>query len=348
MFSRLACNTHEELYQVDDPATGLRGYIALHSTARGPAAGGLRMRVYPDDAAAIKDVLNLSRGMSYKNAAADLPLGGGKAVILGDPACDKTPGMLHAMGRAVESLNGRYWTAEDMGMSPDDMAEIARETRYVAGLDSGIHASGDPSPVTAQGVFNAMRIGARAALGRDELAGRRVAVQGLGHVGRHLCRLLHVAGARLVVADTDAARVATAVRECGAEPAEPDRIHAARVDVFAPCAIGGVLNADTIPEIDAALVCGAANNQLVDSTDADLLHNRGILYLPDYVANGGGIINVAAEILRISDRDAWVAEKLAALEATMRGILDRARADGQSPAHLADRMMGERLLKKAG
>lgn len=348
MLTRLSSGTHEEVYRVEHGETGLRGFIALHSTARGPAAGGLRMRSYESDEAALEDVLKLSRGMSCKNAAADLPLGGGKAVIMGDPATDKTPEMLRAMGRAVEVLRGRYWTAEDMGMSPADMAEIARCTRYVAGRDDGRHASGDPSPVTARGVFDAMRVGARQAFGNPQLGGRRVAVQGLGHVGWHLCRLLHDAGAELIVADTDRARTAQTAREFGATIEAPEKVHTADACIFAPCAVGGVLNAQNIPEIRAKLVAGAANNQLATDADADALHARGILYLPDYVANGGGIINVAAEILRIDDRDSWVEEKLAGLVGTMDTILARAAMDGISPVHLAARVVEERILPKAG
>jgi len=348
MLTRLSSDTHEEVYRVEDADSGLRGFIALHSTALGPAAGGLRMRVYESDEAALADVLNLSRGMSFKNAAAGLPLGGGKAVIMGDPVTDKSPEMLRAMGRAVDALNGRYWTAEDMGMTPADMAEIARKTRFVAGRDEGAHASGDPSPVTARGVFDAMRCGAARVFGTDDLAGQRVAVQGLGHVGWHLCRLLHEAGASLVVADMDAARVAQTVRDFDAQSADAGAIHAVAADIFAPCAIGGILNARTIPRIEARLVAGAANNQLETDADADALHARGILYLPDYVANGGGIINAAAEILHVEDRAPWVEEKLATLSATMERILARAAAEDVSPAHLADRIVEERLLRRAG
>lgn len=347
MLTRLSSPGHEDLYRVEDRESGLRGYIALHSTRLGPAAGGLRMRVYEGDDAAIEDVLNLSRGMSYKNAAAGLPLGGGKAVIMGDPGNDKTPALLRAMGRAIDSLAGRYWTAEDMGMSPEDMAEIARETRFVAGRDQGMHASGDPSPVTARGVMGAMQAGAMRVWGKADLSGRRVAVQGLGHVGWHLCLMLHEAGARLIVADMDAARVASTVKEFDAEPVAAEAIHAAEADIFAPCAIGGVLNARSIPEIRAAMICGAANNQLATPEAAELLEARGILYLPDYVANGGGIINVAAEILQIADRDGWVADRLSAMQANMAHILTLAAAEGVSPAVIADRMVEEQLLAQA-
>jgi leucine dehydrogenase len=348
MLTRLASATHEEVYRVEDRDSGLCGFIALHSTRLGPAAGGLRMRAYDSEEAALADVLNLARGMSYKNAAAGLPLGGGKAVIMGDAARDKTPALLQAMGRAIDALGGRYWTAEDMGMSPEDMAEIARGTRFVAGLDSGAHASGDPSPVTARGVLGAMRAGAARLWGSDDLTGRTVAVQGLGHVGWHLCRLLDEAGARLIVADMDPVRVAETVRAFGATEVAPAGVHAVDADVFAPCAIGGVLNAASIAEIRASMICGAANNQLATPGDADRLHARGILYLPDYVANGGGIINVAAEILRIGDRGPWVEERLATMRATMERLLARAAGEGTSPAPMADRIVEEALLARAG
>lgn len=348
MLTRLSSSTHEELYHVKDRDSGLRGFIGLHSTRLGPAAGGLRMRVYDSDDDALRDVLNLSRGMSYKNAAADLPLGGGKAVIIGDPATGKTPALLRAMGRAIDSLQGRYWTAEDMGMSPADMAEIARETRYVAGLDQGVHASGDPSPVTARGVCGAMQAGAMQVWGKADLAGRVVGVQGLGHVGWHLCQQLHDAGARLVVADMDAGRVASAVTAFGATPAAASGILAAHVDILAPCAIGGVLDAATIPRIRARIICGAANNQLATPDAAAALMASGILYLPDYVVNGGGIINVAAEILHIAERDSWVEDRLSSMQVTIARILAQARADGVSPAVIADRLVENRLLPRAG
>ena len=304
MLTRLSIPSHEEVYRVEDAVSGLRGFIALHSTRLGPAAGGLRMRVYDSDAAALEDVLNLSRGMSYKNTAAGLPLGGGKAVIIGDPARDKTPELLRAMGRAIDALGGRYWTAEDMGMSPADMAEIARETRFVAGRDQGRHASGDPSPVTAGGVLSAMRAGAAKLWGSGDLRGRHVAVQGLGHVGWHLVPAL-ARGRRAVerggygrrARGHDRRRIRGRGGGAGGNPCRGGGY---------PCALRHRRCAERghDPEIRAAMVCGAANNQLATPEDADRLHARGILYLPDYVANGGGIINVSAEILEIADRDA--------------------------------------------
>lgn len=347
MITKISSTTHEAVYQVSDTDSGLEGFIALHSTRLGPAAGGLRMREYDSVEAALEDVLNLSRGMTYKNAAAGLPLGGGKAVIIGDPHTKKSPELLRAMGRAVESLEGRYWTAEDMGMSPDDMAELARETCFVAGLDRGAHASGDPSPVTARGVFNAIRVGADRVFGSEDLMGKRVAVQGLGHVGWHLCRMLSDAGATLVVADVAAARVADAVQSFGATEMGVADIHRAEADIFAPCAIGGTLNAQTIPDLRVRMVCGAANNQLATPNDAERLQAQGILYLPDYVANGGGIINVAAEILKITDRAPWVARRLDTLRQTMAHILIKAEREGISPAFVADHSVDDLILQRA-
>ena len=345
--TEIAAPEHERVLRVADAETGLTGLIAIHSTRLGPAAGGLRMRAYADEASALEDALRLSRGMSFKNAAAGLPLGGGKAVIIGDPARDKSPELLAAFGRAVEALKGRYWTAEDMGMTPADMARIGRETAFVAGLPDGAFASGDPSPITAQGIFNAIRTTARHRFGSDDLTGRRVAVQGLGHVGLHLCALLHGAGAALTVADIHPAAVAEAQQRFGAQAVAPEAILQVEADILAPCAIGAVLNAETIPGLRVQAVAGGANNQLATAEDGWRLQERGILYAPDFVANGGGIINVATEILRIDGREAWVAEKLAALDATLDRILTRAAALGVSPNDVAEGIAAERLSRRA-
>ncbi|TMV10182.1 Glu/Leu/Phe/Val dehydrogenase [Ruegeria sediminis] len=338
---------HEQVIQFEDAASGLSGFIAIHSTQLGPAAGGVRMRPYGHRTEALNDALRLSRGMTYKNAAANLPLGGGKAVIIGDPSSDKSPALLRAFGRAVESLAGRYWTAEDMGMTPEDMAAIGTETRFVAGLADGEFASGDPSPVTARGIFNAIRTTARHRFGTADLAGKTVSVQGLGHVGYHLCRFLHGAGAKLIVTDIDAEQVARVAAEFSAMPVAPDAIYGAEADIFAPCAIGAILNETSIPLLKVGAVAGGANNQLATDADGQRLHQRGILYAPDFVANGGGIINVATEILRISNREEWVAGKLEALDRTMDRILARAITQSVSPNDVAEAIVHEILQQEA-
>ncbi len=337
----------DRVVRFDRPDVGLTGFIAVHSTLMGPAAGGFRIYPYASEDAALKDVLRLARGMTYKNAAADLPLGGGKAVAIGDPAKAKTPAFLTAFGEAVEALDGAYWTAEDMGVTAADMAIVRQATSRVAGLADGAYASGDPSPVTARGVFNALKIAARRRLGAERLDGLTVALQGLGHVGAHLAAMLYGEGARLIVTDVDGERLDRAKRGLGAEVVGLDEIYDAAADIFAPCAIGAILNDDTIPRLKAKVVAGAANNQLAEPRHGEALRTRGVLYAPDYVANGGGIINVAAEIARIEDRGPWVEAKLAALEKTLRGIFDLAEQKGVSPADAADRFVEARLAARA-
>ena len=335
--------SHEALYRVSDAPSGLLAFIAIHSTRLGPSAGGLRMRNYPDEVGAVTDVLRLSEGMTYKNAAADLPLGGGKAVIIGDPRTGKTPELLRAFGEAVQRLDGRYWTAEDMGMTPSDMSEVALATDYVAGRPDGNYASGDPSPVTAQGVLNAIRVALRHRTGTDSLEGRKVAVQGLGNVGWNLCNLLRDQGAELAVSDLDETRVANAVETMAAQAIPGGMIARVPADVFAPCAIGGTLTGGVIFYLQANVVAGAANNQLLSDAEARQLHDRGILYAPDFIANGGGIINVAAEINRIENRETWVNDKLKALENTLDVVLAKAAREGCSPHFVAMRVVAEKL-----
>lgn len=338
---------HERVVEFKDTALGLLGYVAIHSTNLGPSAGGVRMRPYGHASEALHDALRLSRGMTFKNAAADLPLGGGKAVIVGDPAAEKSPELLRAFGRVVQHLAGQYWTAEDMGMTPEDMAHIGLETKYVAGLQDGAFASGDPSPITARGIFNAIRVVAAHRFGTDVLKGKTISVQGLGNVGWHLCALLHDAGARLIVADIDVNQTARAVDRYSAQAVETNEIYAVDADIFAPCAIGGILNESSIPLLRVGAVAGGANNQLATDADAERLHDRGILYAPDFVANGGGIVNVATEILQIADRQDWVSRRLNALEQTMDRILVRAQADVVSPHAVAEAIVQGVLQPKA-
>jgi leucine dehydrogenase len=343
--TEIPTSTHERVLRVADRDADLIGFIALHSTGRGPAAGGLRMRPYDSEAAALADVLGLSRGMSYKTAAADLPLGGGKSVIIGDPA-HKSEAQLRAMAAAVDSLGGAYWTAEDMGMSPEDMAVMRTVTPYVAGLADGPFASGDPSPVTARGIFYAIRTTAERVFGSRVLEGRRIAVQGVGHVGWQLCKLLRAAGADLVVADTDAARAAKTAETFGADIVAPGDILTVEADILAPCAVGGLLTEDSVAALRVRAVCGGANTQLASDAAGDALHARGILFAPDYVANAGGIVNVATEIRRIADRRGFVTDKLAALEASLAAIFDRAEAERTGPHRVADRTVAPLLASR--
>lgn len=329
---------HEQVVFIADEATGLGGIIAIHSTARGPAAGGSRCKTYATQGEALDDALRLSQGMSFKNAMADLPAGGGKSVIFQVGAPEDREAVFEAFGAEVDKLGGRYVTAEDVGTSVADMRAAARSTRYVAGLPSreGL-AGGDPSPWTARGVFRAIEASAQ-----RPLAGARVAVQGLGSVGFKLCGLLHAAGARLVVADVDAERVAAAVALYGAEREASERIHAAQADIFSPNALGAGLNALTIPELAAPVVCGGANNQLATAEDGVRLMRRGIVYVPDYVANAGGIINVMAEYF--GEPAAAVAGRVDRIAERVRLVLDRAQAERRPPSEVADRMARERMV----
>jgi leucine dehydrogenase len=296
VFDHPEFDQHESLHFVQDDKTGLQAIIAIHSTALGPAAGGCRRWQYATDDAAITDALRLSRGMTYKNAVAGLKYGGGKSVILANEAAPKSPELFQAFGRAVEALGGAYITAEDVGCSVDDMRYVKNETNYVTGLPKrGDKAGGDPSPVTALGVLLGIEAAVKFRLGADSLKGMRVAVQGVGHVGLHVCRLLHEAGAELVVADVNRENLKLASDELPVTIVPPAEILFADVDVLAPCALGNVLSSVTIPKIKAKVIAGAANNQLSTEDDGVRLSERDILYAPDYVINAGGIITVSRE-----------------------------------------------------
>ncbi len=294
LFDTMSAMGHEQIAICHDKSAGYRGIIAIHDTTLGPALGGTRFWNYASDEEAITDALRLARGMTYKNAVAGLNLGGGKSVILGDNRTANRELIFRAHGRFVESLGGRYVTAEDVGTSTADMDFVHMETDYVAGLAT---KSGDPSPVTARGVFRAIEASAQFRWGSATLAGKTVIVQGLGNVGSYLCRELHAVGAKLVVGDIRAEKVAKIVKEFGATAVEGDAIYAAKGDIFAPCALGAILNDDTIGALQVEIVCGGANNQLhVPDTHGAALAKRGILYGPDYVANAGGVINVYGEV----------------------------------------------------
>lgn len=347
VFGDDAFDAHQSVHFFADEASGLRAVIAIHSTTLGPAVGGCRMWPFPDEQAAVTDALRLSRGMSFKNAMAGLPLGGGKAVVIADPRRDKTPTLLAAFARAVDSLGGNYVTAEDVGMSVADMEVIRQFTPYVCGLPpvGARRAGGDPSPHTAHGVFQGIRAAVPAQLGRDSLDGLRIAVQGLGNVGRALCAELHAAGAKLVVSDIDPETVARVADELGARPVAPDEILFQEVDILAPCALGGVLNKDTIPRLATRIVAGSANNQLLTDADGKELARRGILYAPDYVINAGGIINAAAEYLDSMDEDQAM-RKIEEIGDMLGEIFDQARQTGRPTNVIADEMAIARL--KAG
>ncbi len=338
MFRHPEFDDHEQVVFLRDAAAGLRAIIALHSTALGPAFGGCRMWPYASEAAALTDALRLARGMTCKAAICELPYGGGKSVILGDPARAKTPALLRAMGRAVERLGGRYIIADDIGTTLADLAVMREATRHAA---AATPAAREPLAVTAYGVLMAIRAAAREHLGRDTLAGLSVAIQGLGNVGLPLAGYLHEAGAALCVADLDPARVGEAARRFGARPVTPAAIHREAVDVFAPCALGAVLDGRTIPELQARIVCGGANNQLAAARHDAMLAARGILYVPDYLANAGGVIDFHQE--RIDDSPAAVLAAVGRIEGITADLLRTAAGAGRTPLAVADERVRARL-----
>jgi len=330
---------YERVLLAEDPAAGYQGVIAVHSTVLGPAVGGTRLWRYADQEGALRDALRLSRGMTYKNALAGLPFGGGKSVIIENVEIADRERLFRAHGRAIESLGGTYVTAEDVGTGPADMEFIRQETNYVGGLAA---RSGDPSPHTARGVFRAMQAASRDHWKSDSLAGKTVTIQGCGHVGESLARELHRAGARLVVSDVDRNRAAKLAREVQAETVEPDQIYSPAADVFAPCALGGVLNDETIPRLQVQIVCGAANNQLLESRHGDALRDRNILYVPDYAANAGGVINgCCRELLGWSLEQTL--EKIEAIYGTISDILQMSHRESIAPDAAADRVAEARF-----
>jgi len=332
---------HEQVVLVSDEDTGLAGFIAVHSTALGPSAGGCRMAVYDSPEAALTDALRLAQGMSYKNALADLPAGGGKAVLYNVRDGADRRAIFEAFGRSVEALKGKYITAEDVGTCVGDMEAVSRQTRYVAGLPPRQgRAGGDPSPWTALGVFLALET----CIDRS-LQGARVAVQGLGSVGFKLCERLHAAGATLVVADINADRSLEAKDRFGADVVAVDAIHRVPADLFSPNALGACLNAGTISDLGAPVVCGGANNQLATPEDGRRLLARGVTYAPDYVVNAGGIINVMAEYL--GEPECKVADRVRAIGPRTRRILDDAKAARLGPHEVADRLARERIAHAA-
>ncbi|PHR60360.1 MAG: amino acid dehydrogenase [Robiginitomaculum sp.] len=334
-------DNHESVHVFTDPHSGLKAIIAVHSTKLGPAAGGCRLWTYDNSELAITDALRLSRGMSYKNAMAGLNLGGGKAVIMRPEGEFDRVKLFASFGRAVQNVGGKYYTAEDVGVSPDDMRVVREHTKFVAGLDDGEFASGDPSPVTADGVFRSIELAVGKKLA-SPLKGLRVSVQGLGHVGYDLCRRLHNVGAKLIVTDINTDILKRAEDEFGAKIVAPDDIYEVEADVYAPCALGATINPNTIEQLKVSVIAGAANNQLSIPEMGQILHDEGVLYCPDYVVNGGGIINVAGEIEGNYSK-AWVEDKLQGLMGTLVDILDQATASNRSTHLIANEMAQKRI-----
>jgi leucine dehydrogenase len=326
-----------------DRLANYHGIIAIHSTILGPALGGTRLWSYGDETEALTDVLRLSRGMTYKNALAGLPLGGGKSIIFSPSGIWDREKLFRAHGRFVETLGGSYITAEDVATTTADMGYVSSETKYVAGLAG---RSGDPSPVTAHGVFRAILASAKYRWGAADISGRTVALQGCGSVGKYLARELHNAGAKLIVTDIDRERANHVARDFNATTVSPEKIYSVRADIFAPCALGGVINDVTLPQLKVEIVAGAANNQLLEDRHGEALSERGILYAPDYVANAGGVINVCIGVL------GWgrshCAAKVDEIYDTLLNIFRMAESEGLPPNRAADRLAEQRLAAGAG
>ncbi len=340
IFELMSEREHEQLVFWNEPVLGYKGIIAIHDTTMGPALGGTRFWNYETESEAIVDALRLARGMTYKAAITGLNLGGGKSVIIGDNRTKDREMIFRAHGRAVESLGGRYITAEDVGTSPDDMEFVHMETEYVSGIPG---RSGDPSPVTAYGTYRGIKACAAHRYGDDSLEGKHVAVQGAGHVGFYLCQDLAAEGAKITITDIDSERVQRVVDETGAKAVEPDEIYGVDADVFAPCALGAVVNDDTIDQFKFDIVAGAANNQLARSHHGEALKERGILYAPDYVINAGGLINVYGELKQ------WTPErskrKAGDIYNTLLRVFARAENEGISTSEAADRAAESRIME---
>ncbi|MBK6541418.1 MAG: Glu/Leu/Phe/Val dehydrogenase [Flavobacteriales bacterium] len=343
VIGRMELHDHEEVLFCYDRPTGLRAIIAVHDTTLGPALGGTRMWPYASETEALNDVMRLSRGMTYKSALAGLDLGGGKAVIIGDARTQKTEAMFRRFGRFVDSLNGRYITAEDVGMSTAEMVNIRKETRHVAGLPESMGGSGDPSPVTAFGVFCGMKAAAKTAYGSDDLSGRKVAVQGAGNVGRYLTGYLVKEGAKVFLTDIHDDKLAAIKAE---HPAitivKPDEVYDLDVDIYSPCALGATVNDNTLTRLKCSVIAGAANNQLADeSVHGPAVIEKGILYAPDFLINAGGIINCAWE-RKGYDRGAAMAQTQDIYNTALR--IFKASAEGNIPTYLAANQAAEQRV----
>ena len=343
LFKYMEQYDYEQLLFVQDRQSGLKAIIAIHDTTLGPALGGTRMWTYDSEEAAIEDALRLAKGMTYKNAAAGLNLGGGKTVIIGDPRKDKNEEMFRAFGRYIQGLNGRYITAEDVGTTVADMDIIHEETDYVTGISPAFGSSGNPSPVTAFGVYRGMKAAAKEAFGTDSLEGKVIAVQGVGNVAFNLCKHLHEEGAQLIVTDINKESVQMAVEHFGASAVDPDEIYGVECDIYAPCALGATINDQTIPQLKAKVIAGAANNQLKETRHGDAIHEMGIVYAPDYVINAGGVINVADELYGYNQERAL--KKVEMIYNNIERVIEIAKRDGIPTYVAADRMAEERIEK---
>lgn len=341
IFEYMAKYDYEQLVFCHDEASGLKAIIAIHDTTLGPALGGTRMWVYESEEAAIEDALRLARGMTYKNAAAGLNLGGGKTVIIGNPRTDKSEAMFRAFGRYVESLNGRYITAEDVGTTVQDMDYIRMETNYVTGVSESYGSSGNPSPMTALGCYRGMQAAAKEAFGTSDLSGKVVAVQGVGNVGYYLCKHLHEAGAKLIVTDINQDSIDRCVNEFGAQVVAPNDIFGVECDIFAPCALGAIINDETLPLLKCKVIAGSANNQLKSRAHGDKLHEMGIVYAPDYVINAGGVINVADELEGYNQERAI--KKIENIYNIIDNIFQIAHEEGIPSYKAADRLAEKRI-----
>lgn len=347
LFKYMETYDYEQVLFCQDKESGLKAIIAIHDTTLGPALGGTRMWMYNSEEEALEDALRLARGMTYKNAAAGLNLGGGKTVIIGDPRKDKNEAMFRAFGRFIQGLNGRYITAEDVGTTVADMDIIYQETDYVTGISPEFGSSGNPSPATAYGVYRGMKAAVKEAFGSDSLEGKVVAVQGVGNVAYHLCRHLHEEGAKLIVTDINKEAVARAVEEFGAQAVDPNDIYGVECDIFAPCALGGIINDQTIPQLKAKVIAGSANNQLREPRHGDIIHEMGIVYAPDYVINAGGVINVADELYGYNRERAM--KKIEQIYDNIEKVFAIAKRDNIPTYVAADRMAEERIetMRKA-
>lgn len=332
---------YEQLVFCQDKQSGLKAIICIHDTTLGPALGGTRMWTYESEEAAIEDALRLGKGMTYKNAAAGLNLGGGKTVIIGDPRKDKNEAMFRAFGRFVQGLNGRYITAEDVGTTVADMDLIHEETDYVTGISPAFGSSGNPSPVTAYGVYRGMKAAAKEAFGSDLLEGKTIAVQGVGSVAYTLCEYLNKEGANLIVTDINKEAVQRAVQDFGAKVVDPSEIYSVDCDIYSPCALGATINDQTIPQLKAKVIAGSANNQLKDERHGDQLHELGIVYAPDYVINAGGVINVADELYGYN-RDRAM-KKVEMIYDNIAKVIEISKRDGIPTYRAADRLAEERI-----